>query len=98
VRIWRETGEIITEDEFQQRLWAAQNARLDGTKLVNNAIATLDADRVARLGIRRRTVVRRRVVHWMGVLAPCVIALLILMALAILLHQPGAHCEPYQGC
>lgn len=61
-----ETGEILSQDE----LWAAQNARLDGFALTHNAIQLLHADGVAAFPVRRRTVVRRRVVHYVRYLAP----------------------------
>ena len=60
----------------------------------------LDGDvlRLAVLPTRRRTVARRRWQHRLVALAPLILMLLAILFLAIWLHQPPPHCEPYMNC
>lgn len=94
VAVDTETGEILS----QEQLWAAQNARLDGLKLTHNAIKLLRDERVAAFPVGRRTVARRRWQHRLVALGPVILMLLAIIFLAIWLHQPAPHCEPYMNC
>lgn len=95
MRIWRETGEIITEDEYARReaaLWEAQNRRLDGLRLVNHAA------RVVSLPVDRRAVARRRWRHRLWVATPALIFAVVIVVLMILFYSGPAPCEPYMNC
>lgn len=101
MRIWRETGEIITEDEYARRetaLWESQNRRLDSLSLVNNAIAHLDREGVARFPTDRRALARRRWRHRLWVATPALIFAVVIVVLMILFYSGPAPCEPYMNC